>query len=1069
MTQLAEDNTFVSHEKAIVEKWRNINLYNLLIKQNLHQKFVLMDGPPFVSGSLHLGHLSISNIKSTIFNYTQMKGNNCKFILGYDCHGLPIENLVCKENDLKTLDQIKTLGTSAFNELCDKTIDKYSKSWTPIFESIGRLADFNDVYMTRDVKFMESCIWIFKRLWDMGLVYRGNKVMSYSWACQTPLSNFESSQNYIEIETKSIYVAFKLNNTDNKYIVAWTTTPWTLPSNMGLCVNADIDYVEVEVINDIYICSKNSVERIFGKNAKIINQLKGSELTNYTYEPLFNFVDKIDESLQREKRSYHIFADSYVHDSDIGSSIVHLAPAFGDDDFRVCFDNKVIDNITVSDYCPIDLEGKFDDRVEPYKGQLVFDTEDQIRADLKQRKLLIKTQLMKHNYPHCYRTNTPLIYRTAESFYIKVSALKDKMIEHNNKVTWHPEEIGSGRFHEWMANAKDWAVSRFRFYGTPVPVWESEDGEFIVVGSIDELYDLTGIKVDNLHPQYLDKIEITKNNKIYKRNSAILDCWFESGAVPFAQIGYPFNIDASKELESREFLSDLICEGLDQTRGWFYTLLVLSTAILDKPPFRNVMCTGLVLDKNGKKISKSAGNFVDPNIYINKFGADYIRLYLISSPLLKAEPLKFDEKNLVNLKQQFIPLINGVKFFIEHALNYKHKVLNNSELSLSAIDYSKLTNLMDKWIIERLDMIKLNVNKFMNNFDISRTVESLIDFIEDLTNWYIKFNRDRVKGVLNNNADWETSLTVLFNVLINYFILLAPFAPFLSDYVFDNLKNYSYEYRNISSVLLVKYPEPLLNDYPSLVIMKELQHICQMVRTLRCQTPKHTKVVIPIRNCKICCASDEYLENIKTNIGLIRGELNCINFEFENIKHNTVLKIVPDFKTIGKEFGKKSSEIIKFLESLEQDFIRSLYDNNLVNITYEDNILDNKYYQIKAVPLTNNSEINISSMIDGILMIKIDHTFDEEICRLYQIKKLHSLIQETRKELKLRPWNKISVIIDNKMIDKSVQLDLRKMLQNADIYRSDNINDNILTVKSFDFEHVNSANVTGFVAFNTST
>lgn len=1074
MNQLSEDNTFISHEKSVVEKWRDNNLYDLLIKQKSDTKFVLMDGPPFVSGSLHMGHLSISNIKSTIFNYMQMNGFNCKFKLGYDCHGLPIENLVCKENDLKTLDQIKTLGTSAFNELCDKTIDRYSKSWTPIFESIGRLADFNNVYMTRDVKFMETCIWIFKRLWDNGLVYRGNKVMAYSWACQTPLSNFESSQNYIEIETKSIYVSFKLENTNNKYLVAWTTTPWTLPSNMGLCVNAEIDYVEVEFNDNVYICSKNSVERIFGKNAKIINQLKGAELIKLTYEPLFNFVDKIDESLGRPKRTYRIFTDSYVRDSDIGSSVVHLAPAFGDDDFRVCFDNKVIDNVTVSDYCPIDLEGKFDQRVEPYKGQLVFETEDQIRNELKQRKLLLKTQLMKHNYPHCYRTNTPLIYRTAESFYIRVSALKDRMIEHNKKVTWHPEEIGSGRFHEWLDNAKDWAVSRFRFYGTPVPVWESEDGEdkdFIVVGSIDELYELTGIRVDNLHPQFLDKIEIIKNGRTYKRNSAILDCWFESGAVPFAQIGYPFNVDASKELESREFLSDLICEGLDQTRGWFYTLLVLSTAILDKPPFRNVICTGLVLDKNGKKISKSAGNFVDPNVYIEKFGADYIRLYLISSPLLKAEPLKFDEKNLVNLKQNFIPLINGVKFFIEHALNYKHKVLKDNELIINNIDYSKLTNLMDKWVIERLDVIISNVKKFMINFEISRAVDSLVEFIEDLTNWYIKFNRDRVKGAYGNE-DWEISLTVLFNVLIDYFILLAPFAPFLSELIFDHLKTCSNKYKNINSILLMNYPKSKLSEYPSIDIMKELQHICQMVRTLRCQTPNHTKVVIPIKNCKICCASDEYLESIKSNIELIRGELNCINFEFENIKHNTVLKVVPDFKTIGKQFGKKSSEVIKFLENLDQNQIRTLYDNhdNKSHIVYEEHILDQKYFQIKAIPLTNNSETNYVSMIDGILLIKIDHTYDEEICRLYQIKKLHSLIQETRKDLKLRPWNKISIIIDSKMIDKSVQIELQKMLHNADIYRGDTKtseinNSDILTVKLFGFEHVNSPTVSGFVVF----
>lgn len=1053
MEQLVNDKTFSAHESEIVQEWKSSNLYHKLTNNN-NQKFVLMDGPPFVSGSLHLGHLSISNIKSTVFNYMQMNNNNCGFKLGYDCHGLPIENLVCKENGLKTLDQIKQMGTASFNELCDKTIDKYSKSWTPIFESIGRLADFNNIYMTRDVKFMETCIWIFKKLWNLGLIYKGNKVMAYSYSCQTPLSNFESSQNYQEIDTKSIYVAFQLSNNSNKYLVAWTTTPWTLPSNMALCVNTEIEYVEVQISNNndnTYICSAKSVTILFGKSAIIKRTFKGSELVNITYVPLFDFIDNIDQNNNRSKRSYKVVADPYVHDTDdtnIGTGIVHLAPAFGEDDFRVCCDNNIVDNVTVSDYCPIDPEGKFDHRVPVYEGKLVFETEDEIRTNLKHRKLLIKTETIKHKYPHCYRTNTPLIYRTAESYYIKVTALRDRMVEHNKKVSWHPQEIGTRRFHEWLENAKDWAVSRFRFYGTPVPVWESENGDgtndCIVIGSIEELEQLTNTKITNLHPQYLDNIIIEKNGKTYKRNSAILDCWFESGAVPFAQINYPFDTTKSKELESREFLSDLICEGLDQTRGWFYTLLVLSTAILDKPPFRHVMCTGLVLDKEGKKISKSAGNFVDPNIYINNFGADFVRLYLISSPLLKAEPLKFDEKNLINLKQKFIPLINGVKFFIEHALNYQHQVLDNQQVLFDDLNYESFTDLMDKWIVEKLDLILEQVNLLMTNFEIERSIELLIDFIEDLTNWYIKFNRDKFKG--SQKSIWHSSLSVLYHVLTTYFVALAPFTPMLSEMVFNQLKHCSVSYKDRSSVLLNTYPTYKLSNRPSLEIMKDYQHICQIVRTLRCNTPKHSKVVIPLKSCTVCCASEEYLKKIAENIDLIKGELNCLEFKFELLKDNRTLKIEPNFKNIGKHFGKNSSEVIKFLESLDQNNLEILLEQN--NIKFKDQTLDTNYFQIKAIPINKQNETNTISMIDGHLLIKIDHTYDQEICYLYQLKKLHSYIQDMRKEMKLRPWNKVNVIIDN-VFDKQIQKDLSKMLQNADVYRSSNIND---TQNLFNFD-----------------
>jgi isoleucyl-tRNA synthetase len=1092
LEQLPEDSTYIAHEDEYVKLWNKVesdvdifndqylgkpvNLYRKMIEKNKDMpEVIFMDGPPFVSGLLHPGHVLVGTAKSVMFIYEIMSGRLCVVKLGYDCHGLPAVNKTAAENGLTTIESIKKVGLANFNKMCENMIFKYSKSWTPLIQRFGRHADFDNTYMTRDKNFMETCFWIFKQFWNKGLVYKGYKVMAYSYANQTSLSNFEAAMNYVEKETKSIYVGFELvkntneiNETKTKdFFVAWTTTPWTLPANMALCVNKDITYVRISVDNDsnIYILGKNCVKNLFNKKSKIkiLGEMKGSELVGMKYIPLYEFINET-------KQMYQIVSDNYVMEGDNGSAIVHLAPAFGEDDFRVCVANNIVNNINISDYCPLDESGKYTDIVSTYKGRLVFDCEDDIRAELKNRNVLFKTQLYKHNYPYCWRSDTPLIYRTVKSWYIKVVDLRDRMIELISTVNITPIEIRN-RFRQWLSNTKDWAISRSTSYATPIPLWvnDEDESDVICVGSIDELAKLSGKNVEdinNLHPEFVNDIVIEMNGKKYHRIMDTFDCWYESGAVPMGQIHYPFAKE-SKVIEDREYLSDFICEGSDQTRGWFYTLLVISTAIFNKAPYRNVICTGMILDEDGRKFSKKLGNYVDPMDAINTFGADILRIYLINSPAMNADCLKYSDKAIKQLKIRFTPYINGVKFWIEHAMNYLNK-RGIDHFNIPDIKYDSLTNLMDKWIILRTDKLINNVNNSMSKFKLGDAINYLIEFIDELTNWYIKFNRNRIKGLnsINNNDgngndndnnndketkiistknetkiistkneeknhdDWFVSLSVLYNVLMKYCRLWAPFMPFLSEHIYQYLRHCSNRFTNVDSVMLTNYPTVNDNSDQSkitcegnndtLQMFQDLQRVCSMVRSMRDTSPMHNKLIVPIKTCTIYHNDNKYLEILKNNISLVQTELNCQQFNFEKLNENTSIRVDPDRKVIGQMFKKDSANVIKLLTSQTEEFMMKVY-NKTEMLKYCENgfdvILDEKYYNIIKKPKEKIQGNTIMSLIDNDLMVSIDYTYDEVIHNIYQNKRMFIAIQNIRKNMGIRPWNKVKIILDTKLME----------------------------------------------------
>ena len=1054
LSQLAPDGTYCDHEERCIKLWNYKNgLYTDLQENNkLGMHYESMDGPPYVSGqNLHFGHLTVMSVKSTKFNYMNMSGFVCPLRLGYDCHGLPTLNKAASENNM-TYEQFKTLPIETSNRLCEEMVFRYKSSWKPTIQRIGRLADFNNDYMTRNPDFMESCWWVFKQIYQQGNVYKGEKVMPYSYGNQTPLSNFEASQNFQEKQTKSIFVAFeivqdtKLKRCDNTYFVAWTTTPWTLPMNLALCINPNGEYLKIRATlknttdSRCYIIAKSCLSAVFDKSYQIekLNEMLGLDLIGTLYKPIYNFTQQIDKRLGIE-RSYKIVGDTYVDvKGSTGSGIVHLAPAFGDDDYRVCYENGLIDNTTVSAYCPVDEFGKFTKDVPTYVGKLVFDTEDAVRAELKHRKLLLKTHLYTHNYPYCWRTNTPLIYKTNPSYYIRATAYRDRMVELNSTVEWIPKEIGEGRFHHWLKDVKDWSVSRSTSYATPIPIWRTEDDDNeICIGSIQELKELSGIEVQDLHPQYVNHIEIIKDGKVYRRIPDTFDCWFESGCVPFAQYHYPFN-PRSKFLESLEYLSDFVCEGLDQTRGWFYTLMVISTAILDKAPFRTVVCTGMVLDSQGRKFSKKLANFTDPLELIDKYGADTIRCYLVGSPVLNAESLKFNEVDIMNLKKRLLPYINGVVFWIEHTLNYM-KSSNIQSLNLNKTsNIVSPTKLMDRWILAKVSELATNVKSNMDKHSYARAIDQMLAFIDDITNWYIKFNRDRLKG-LKNNIEWLESIYTLYNVFMIYIRLWAPIIPFLSEHLYQHLKHCSSEFKFVKSVLMTSYPNssdlfPI--DRPALQMFADVQRVCEMVRSIRNTTKYHNKMIVPLLECTIYHNDREYLQRLRAHIDIVQSDINCRSVNLKQLDVNVQIVVKPVRNIIGTRFKKNGSKVIDFLSKLPNDTLKELYDTkkSIIFTTETEKIeISNDCYVLSKVPVENSDKTSISSLIDGDLMVSIDHTYNTIIHKMYQLRRLVSTIQNMRKVMSLRPWNHITVILDKKYANDELKNELAEMLMNTNI------------------------------------
>ncbi|CAN1224850.1 Isoleucine--tRNA ligase, cytoplasmic [Linum perenne] len=806
-----KDFSFPKEEEKILAFWSEIQAFKTqLSRSESLPEYIFYDGPPFATGLPHYGHILAGTIKDIVTRYQTTIGHHVTRRFGWDCHGLPVENEIDRKLGITRREEVLQLGIGKYNEECRSIVTRYVEEWEKVITRTGRWIDFDDGYKTMDLKFMESVWWVFGQLYGKGLVYKGFKVMPYSTGCKTVLSNFEAGQNFKDVPDPEVMVAFPVvGDLHNAAFVAWTTTPWTLPSNLALCVNPTLDYIKVrnKYSGKVYVIaecllssipiekpkssdSKTSSSKTKGAKTEnpmdsyeLLERFKGKELVNKKYVPLFNYFQEFSGT------AFRVVADSYVT-SDRGTGIVHCAPAFGEDDYRVCIANEIIskENLVVA----VDDDGCFTDRITDFSGRYVKDADKDIIDAVKGKGRLVKSGSFTHSYPFCWRSDTPLLYRAVPSWFVRVEKLKEQLLESNSQTYWVPGYVKDKRFHNWLENARDWAISRSRFWGTPLPVWTSEDGEeIVVVDSVTKLENLSGAKVFDLHRHNIDHITIPSSRGpefgVLRRIDDVFDCWFESGSMPYAYIHYPFE---NVELFEKNFPGHFVAEGLDQTRGWFYTLMVLSTALFGKPAFRNLVCNGLVLAEDGKKMSKKLKNYPSPMDVINDYGADALRLYLINSPVVRAETLRFKKDGVYNVvKDVFLPWYNAYRFLVQNAKRLEIEGLAIfAPLSSAALQHS--SNVLDQWINSATQSLVHFVRQEMDAYRLYTVVPYLLSFLDNLTNVYVRFNRKRLKGRTGED-DCRIALSTLYNVLVTSCKVMSPFTPFFTEVLYQNLRKVS--------------------------------------------------------------------------------------------------------------------------------------------------------------------------------------------------------------------------------------------------------------------------------------
>ncbi|MFA6342127.1 MAG: isoleucine--tRNA ligase [Fibrobacteraceae bacterium] len=935
--EVKRDESFPSVEERVLNLWdKDQSFQKSIDSREGGPSFNFYDGPPFATGLPHYGHLLAGTIKDIVPRYWTMKGYQVPRRFGWDCHGLPIESLIQTELKLAGVAEIRDFGEDKFNESCRGAVLKYTGEWRKTVRRMGRWVDFDHDYKTMDVNFMESVWWVFKQCWDKGLIYQGYRIQPYSPALATPLSNFETNQGYKDRQDPSLTLIFPLTTDKARFagtsMLVWTTTPWTLPSNFAIAVGADMDYNLVEHEGKKFWVAASRVAAYF-KNPLVLDTCKGSDLVGFSYEPLFRISDAFATSEELSRR-YQIYPATFVSTED-GAGAVHIAPSFGEEDFQLGAE------LGLGLFDPLDEEGKFTDKVPQWKGVGAKDADKSIIAFLKEQGRVFKHDTIVHSYPHCWRTGVPLLYRALKTWFLKIDGeianaegvvkpLKQWMIESNQQVNWVPDHIKNGRFGKWLDNARDWNISRNRFWGTPLPVWIADDGDMIAVGSIQELADLSGVKLSDLHKHFVDKVVIKKNGKEYKRTCEVFDCWFESGSMPYAQNHYPFE---NKEAVEAAFPADFIAEGLDQTRGWFYTLTVLASALFQKPAFKNVIVNGIILAENGQKMSKSLRNYPDPNDLINRTGADAIRLFMIDSAALKAEDLRFSEEGVKNIvKAVMLPLWNAVSFFISNHNADEAK----GQLAWKPGDDLRSENELDQWMLATLQELAEKVEIEMKAYRLYNVVPAVVSAVEDLTNWYVRRSRRRF-WKSENDGDKNAAYATMYKVLVDISKILAPFLPLLSEEIYQTLVR-EVDASAPVSVHHCEFPsadESLKN--PKLVEkMAMVRSIVEMGRTIR--AAKDVKNRQPLGSITIVAHSAEAREVAESMRDLILEELNVREMKFiEDETALVSLSAKPNFLSIkgkGPEFAKNMKIIQTKLGSLQGDEIKSLQAGETIDFEF---------------------------------------------------------------------------------------------------------------------------------------
>ena len=1000
---------FVEEEKKVEKFWEEEKIFEKSIDSRAKgEPYVFYDGPPTANGKPHIGHVLTRVIKDMIPRYRTMKGCMVPRKAGWDTHGLPVELEVEKMLGLDGKEQIEEYGLEPFIEHCKESVWKYKGMWEDFSKTVGFWADMDDPYVTYDNNFIESEWWALKQIYEKGLLYKGFKIVPYCPRCGTPLSSHEVAQGYKNVKERSAVVRFKVVGED-AYFLAWTTTPWTLPSNVALCVNPEDIYCKVKAADGYtYYMAKELLDKVLGKLAteetpayEILEEYKGCELEYKEYEPLFDCAKPICE--KQNKKAFYITCDSYVTMSD-GTGIVHIAPAFGEDDAKVGrhYDLPFVQFV--------DGKGEMTEET-PYAGLFVKDADPKVLVDLDAKGLLFDAPKFEHDYPYCWRCDTPLIYYARESWFIKMTDVKDDLIRNNDTINWIPESIGKGRFGDWLKNVQDWGISRNRYWGTPLNIWQCECGHMHSIGSIEELKSMSDNCPDNieLHRPYIDAVTIKCPHcgKEMHRVPEVIDCWFDSGSMPFAQHHYPFE---NKELFESQFPADFISEAVDQTRGWFYSLLAISTLIFDKAPFKNVIVLGHVQDENGQKMSKSKGNAVDPFEALEKFGADAIRWYFYtnSAPWL---PNRFHDKAVTEGQRKFMgTLWNTYAFYVLYA--------NIDEFDPTEYSLNDCTlTVMDKWLLSKLNSMVKAVDENLANYRIPEAARALQEFVDDMSNWYVRRGRERywVQGL---PEDKIAAYMTLYTALVTTAKAAAPMIPFMTESIYQNLVR-SVDKSAPESVHLCEFPtvDEKAIDKELESSMDKVLEIVVLGRAARNGAALKNRQPLSTMYVKL----DGDLDGFYTDI--IRDELNIKNVEFtDSVDGFVTYQFKPQLKTVGPKFGKQLNEIRTALSEIDGTNAKKQLDcdgyieldlpSGKVKLETEDLLIDAK------------QKDGFYTVSDRGITVAIDTTLTEELIEEGFVRELISKIQTMRKEAGFNVTDHISVTLEGS--DKVTATALKK-------------------------------------------
>lgn len=981
-----KNEPFPAKEEKTLAFWQKENIFQKsLDNRSSNPLFSFYDGPPFATGLPHYGHILAATLKDVIPRYKTMKGFYVPRRFGWDCHGLPVENEIEKEKKLSGAHAIESFGIANFNEECRSIVLRYTNEWKQTVDRMGRWVSFSDTYKTMDPSFMESVWWVFGQLYGKGLVYEGFKVMPFSTQLGTPLSNFEANLNYKDVDDPSLTVLFALKDEPDTKLLVWTTTPWTLPSNLAILAKKDLTYVKIKVkeTGALFILAKECINRYFPSldQIEILEEFLGQALDQKKYEPLFPYFAE-----KKENNAFRILMEDSLSSQD-GTGLVHAAPAFGEVDFFACLRESI------ESVCPIDQNGRFTSEVPDFEGLYVKDADKEIIKRLKkEEKVLLHTQI-RHRYPFCWRSDTPLIYKTVRTWFVAVEKIKNKMLKANEEIHWVPNHIKQGRFGKWLENARDWAISRNRYWGTPIPIWRSEDGEIRIISSIQQLETLTGKKITDLHRHFIDDLTFEENGKIFRRIPEVFDCWFESGSMPYAQNHFPFE---NEEKTLKAFPADFIAEGLDQTRGWFYTLTVLSAALFDKPAFKNVIVNGIILAEDGNKMSKRLKNYPEPSGVFNKYGVDALRLYLMSSAAVYGEDLRFSEKDVeLVLRQALIPLWNSFVFLSTYA-----KISNwTPKETFTPPDAD-----IDQWAISILQKLIMEVTEGMDNYEINKAVTPLINFIDQITNWYIRRNRSRFWAEEKSESQ-DQAFETLYTILTTFCKIAAPFIPFLTEAIYQELKTD----KDPLSIHLTDFP--IANMKLRNEAMENQMSFVQSVVSIGHSLRKEHKIKVrqPLSKAHMIASDESILNALKKKEHLIKEELNVKELVYHQDESLFVQLIVkPNFRVLGKKVGSKMNSVQKTLEGLDRDKIEKLLNKESIDISVDGQIISitNEDISVERKVLENVVAASLGS-----ITVALDATLTKELIEEGIAREFINKINNLRKEMNLSITDRILLTI----------------------------------------------------------